>query len=261
MSSADQDRCARWQLLLHGFIDGELDAAHALEFEQHLATCPDCARQLERFVALKQVVSQQGVRWRTPEHVRAQVLAAIAQEATRQAPPSLSLPARISGLVKQWLFVPSLAALAASLLLVFSPMQTRTSLQDEVVAGHVRSMLVDHLTDVATSDQHTVKPWFNGKIDFSPPVVDLAPQGFPLVGGRVDYLDGRVVAALVYRRRGHLINVFVWPAPAAATSSSSRDGYNIEKWSKDGLTFWAVSDTAAEDLVRLREAFVEQAGK
>jgi anti-sigma factor RsiW len=173
----------------------------------------------------------------------------------------MSLPARISGLVRQWLFIPSLAALAASLLLVFSPMQTRTSLQEEVIAGHVRSLLVDHLTDVATSDQHTVKPWFNGKIDFSPPVVDLAPQGFPLVGGRVDYLDGRVVAALVYKRHGHLINVFVWPAPAAASRISSRDGYNIENWSKDGLTFWAVSDTAADDLVRLREAFVQQSGK
>jgi anti-sigma factor RsiW len=249
--------------MLHGFIDGELDAAHALELEQHLATCPQCAAQLERFQALKQTVSQKGVRWRTPEHVRAQVLAAIAQEAAKQAQfsPSVSSWTKATGLVRQWLFVPSLAALAASLFLVMAPMQTRTSLQDEVVASHVRSLLVDHLTDVATSDQHTVKPWFNGKIDFSPPVVDLAPQGFPLVGGRVDYIDGRVVAALVYRRRGHLINVFVWPAPAATTSTSARDGYNIEKWSKDGLTFWAVSDTAADDLSRLREAFVEQSGK
>jgi anti-sigma factor RsiW len=249
--------------MLHGFMDGELDAAHSLELEQHLATCPDCAGQLARFQALKQTVSQKGVRWRAPEHVRAQVLAAIAQEAEKQTQlaPSISPWTKVTGMVRQWLFVPSLAALAASLFLVMAPMQTRSSLPEEVVASHVRSLLVDHLTDVATSDQHTVKPWFNGKIDFSPPVVDLAPQGFPLVGGRVDYVDNRVVAALIYKRRGHLINVFVWPAPAAPASISSRDGYNIENWSKDGLTFWAVSDAAADDLTRLREAFYDQAKK
>jgi anti-sigma factor RsiW len=247
--------------MLHGFIDGELDAAHSLELEQHLATCPHCAGQLERFLALRQVVSQKGVRWRAPEHVRAQVLAAIAQETATQPRPSVSPWTKVFGMVRQWLFVPSLAALAASLLLVLAPVQHRSSIEEEVVAGHVRSLLADHLTDVATSDQHTVKPWFNGKIDFSPPVVDLAQKGFPLVGGRVDYLDGRVVAALIYRRRGHLINVFVWPAPSGATAVTSRDGYNIENWSKGGLTFWAVSDAAADDLGRLREAFVEQAGK
>jgi anti-sigma factor RsiW len=261
VNSADQDRCSHWGLMLHGFIDGELDAAHSLELEQHLATCPDCAGQLERFQALKQVVSQGGVRWRAPDHVRAQVLAAIAHEAEKEARPAASRWDRVFGLVRQWLFVPSLAALAASLFLVLGPIQNRTSIQEEVVAGHVRSMLADHLTDVATSDQHTVKPWFNGKIDFSPPVVDLTRQGFPLVGGRVDYVEGRVVAALVYRRRGHFINVFVWPAPPGGTTATTRDGYSIENWSKDGLTFWAVSDAAADEISGFREAFVEQTAK
>jgi anti-sigma factor RsiW len=255
------DTCSRWELMLHGFMDGELDAVHALELEQHLATCLHCAGQLERFQTLKQVVSQKGVRWRAPDHVRAQVLAAIAQEAGKQARPAVSRWDKVFGLVRQWLFVPSLAALAASLFLVLGPVQNRASLQDEVVAGHVRSLLANHLTDVATSDQHTVKPWFNGKIDFSPPVVDLAPQGFPLVGGRVDYIGGRVVAALIYRRRGHLINVFVWPAPPAGTTETTRDGYNIENWSKDGLTFWAVSDAASDEISGFREAFLEQTGK
>lgn len=261
MNGAAPDRCSRWQLMLHGFLDGELDAAHSLELEQHLTTCPHCAGQLERFRALKQVVSQKGVRWRAPDHVRAQVLAAIAREAAMQAQPPVSTWDKVFGWIRQWLFVPSLAALAASLLLVLAPIQNRASIPEEVVAGHVRSLLADHLTDVATSDQHTVKPWFNGKIDFSPPVVDLASQGFPLVGGRVDYVDSRVVAALIYRRRGHLINVFVWPAPPTATTATSRDGYNIEHWSKDGLTFWAVSDATADEISGFREAFLEQTAK
>jgi anti-sigma factor RsiW len=261
VSGSDQDRCSRWELLLHGFIDGELDAAHSLELEQHLATCPHCTDQLERLQALKQAVSQKGVRWRTPDHVRARVLAAIAQEAATQARPEVSTWDRVFGLVRQWLFVPSLAALAASLFLVLAPVQNRSSIQDEVVAGHVRSLLANHLTDVATSDQHTVKPWFNGKIDFSPPVVDLVSQGFPLVGGRVDYINGRVVAALIYRRRGHFINLFVWPAPPAAATATTRDGYTIENWSKDGLTFWAVSDAASDEISGFREAFIEQSGK
>jgi anti-sigma factor RsiW len=260
MNAAEPNPCARWELMLHGFVDSELDAAHSLELEQHLATCPDCAGQLERIRGLKQVVSQKGVRWQTPDHVRAQVLAAIAHEAAKQAQPRTSMWDRLFGMMRQWLFVPSLAALAASLFLVFGPIQQHASVEQEVVSSHVRSMLASHLTDVATSDQHTVKPWFNGKIDFSPPVVDLAPQGFPLVGGRLDYVEGRVVAALVYKRRGHIINVFVWPAAPGNTLATSRDGYTVENWSKDGLTFWAVSDAAPDEIKGFREAFLARAG-
>jgi anti-sigma factor RsiW len=164
------------------------------------------------------------------------------------------------------MFVPSLAALAASLLLVMTPMSDRSTIGDEVVSGHIRSLLVDHLTDVATSDQHTVKPWFNGKIDFSPPVVDLAREGFPLEGGRIDYIGGRVVAALVYKRHSHVINVFVWPAAVGGETATwrgtaSRDGYNMESWVAGGLTFCAVSDVSTDDLARLRVAFSSRTAK
>jgi anti-sigma factor RsiW len=266
VNSPLQAQCSEWELMLHGFIDGELDAAHSLQFEQHLATCPHCRDQLERFRALNQVVSQKGVRWRMPDHVRAQVLAAISREAVLHARSSAANEQsgkRFSalGFIRQWMFVPSLAALAASLFLVIAPVHDRSQIEDEVVSSHVRSLLVNHLTDVATSDQHTVKPWFNGKIDFSPPVVDLAPQGFPLVGGRIDYVGGRVVAALIYRRQGHLINLFVWPASPAATTTATHDGYNLANWTNDGLNFWAVSDTSAGDLSRFRQAFSEQTAK
>jgi anti-sigma factor RsiW len=268
VNSSAQDQCSEWKLLLHGFIDGELDAAHSLQLEQHLAACSHCSDQLERLQLSKRIVTQEGVRWRTPDHVRARILAAISRESTTQ--DRLSATAgneesgrrfRVLGFVQQWMFVPSLAALAASLFLVVAPLQDRSSIQDEVVAGHVRSLLVDHLTDVATSDQHTVKPWFNGKIDFAPPVLDLAPQGFPLVGGRIDYIGGRVVAALVYRRQGHLINVFAWPAPPTAMTATTRDGYNMTSWSKDGLSFWAISDVGADQLNGLRDSFAGQTVK
>jgi anti-sigma factor RsiW len=128
-----------------------------------------------------------------------------------------------------------------------------------LVADHVRSTLASHLVDVETSDRHTVKPWFNGRIDFAPPVVDLAARGFALVGGRVDYLDGRVVAALVYRRNKHVINVFVRPEPRGLRLPSlgrPRDGYSVVRWSEGGLEFWAVSDVEPHELETLKREFI-----
>ena len=270
MNASAPKPCSEWELMLHGFVDNELDAVHSLQIERHVATCPHCAQQLESLQALKQRISQPGVHWRTPDHVRAQVLAAISQEAamSARAPAARQAATGFSALefVRKWLFVPSLAALAASLFLVVGPMNDRSSVGDEVVASHVRSLLVDHLTDVATSDQHTVKPWFNGKIDFAPPVVDLVREGFPLQGGRVDYIGGRVVAALVYKRQSHVINLFVWPAQSDTTAATvrtaaSRDGYNIENWRAGGLNFWAVSDGNADDLARFRDAFSNRTSK
>jgi len=260
MSEARQKSCPEWRVMLHGFVDGELDPRHASQFREHLATCQGCRAEMEEVQATRKIMNQDGVKWRPPEALRAQVLSMLAFEENvatprRQARPPVPGWRRALDLLRQWSLVPSIAALAASLFLfTMTPSQTLV-LQDEIMASHIRSMMANHLTDVLTSDQHTVKPWFNGKIDFSPPVTDLVKDGFPLVGGRVDYLGGRSVAALVYRRNGHVINLFIWPASESSPTTAVHDGYNLEQWSDGGLVFWAISDVAPGELSRFKDVF------
>jgi anti-sigma factor RsiW len=256
MTSRPHDSGSDWEVLLHGYVDGELDAANALRCERHLAECPDCKAEVEEIRRLKHSLSDESVRWPAPDHLRTRVIAAIAREsglAGRRAGPLGSGWQAILDRLGRYALAPAFAALLACVVLIVARPAPGPLLQDELVAGHVRSLLADHLTDVTTSDQHTVKPWFNGRIDFSPPVSDLAARGFPLVGGRIDYVSGRVVAVLVYRRNGHVINVFVWPSQDAIRSASERDGYNLIGFGEAGLRFWIVSDLNPVELEEFRQ--------
>jgi anti-sigma factor RsiW len=245
--------CPDKELLLHGLIDGELDAANALAVEAHLGACNGCAEELSRLQALRRLVRAPGVAFQAPAGLAERIDAAIGDDAVEPRPARRRL-----GAWAPWALSGAFAALAASLALVmFNPTLPESALTTEVVSSHVRSLQAGHLTDVATSDRHTVKPWFNGRIDFAPPVVDLAAQGFPLAGGRLDYLHDRNVAALVYRRRLHVINLFVWPSKPGETLSGVRrhEGYSLVYWTAGGLEFWAVSDIDPADLQAFARAY------
>ena len=238
--------CADQSLLLGALIDGELDAANTALIEAHVARCEGCREALERLQAVHNLVAGEDVRYEVPDALRRRIAAL----------PELSARPANSNRLPGWLAPGLGGALAASLLTVtLVQPSTQSAVDRELISSHVRSLQPGHLMDVQTTNQHVVKPWFNGKIDFAPPVPELADQGFPLAGGRLDSIDGKTVAAIVYHRRLHTVNLYVWPAKAVSPRTSVEDGFALAEWSDAGLRFAAVSDIPPDELGQFERVF------
>jgi anti-sigma factor RsiW len=223
------------------YLDGELDPNSELQVRVHLSECESCTAAVRRLQMRSEMIRRGGLSYEAPAELEKRIRKSIGR-------------GRTGSNWRVW------GALAASILLVSTFMirstqqlGSKNGLEQEVISSHVRAMMTGHTTDVVSTDRHTVKPWFNGRIDFSPPVTDLASQGFPLVGGRADYLKGRLVAALVYQRRRHVIDLFIWPTQAGdANATESSKGFNLIQWTDSGMSFAAVSDLNKTELEQFR---------
>ncbi len=247
--------CQQTHELIHGYIDGELDLVKSIEIEKHLVHCLDCAKNYESLRSLQSQLKDNSLRFEPPAQLEKRLRSALRREKEPQS------------WILRWRWAVTAASLVAAVVIIWTvaSLSSRQTSEDvlaqEVVASHVRSLMANHLADVPSSNQHTVKPWFDGKLDFSPTVKDLSQQGFSLYGGRLDYIGNRPVAALVYQRRQHSINVFVWPtteAPVTNEKASERQGYNVIRWSKAGMNYWAVSDLNLAELQQFVQLLQEQ---
>ena len=246
--------CDEARILLHALLDGELDAGHAREVEDHIATCPDCAAELAAYREMSKAIAGADLRYTAPPALRRRIEAALPQA----QPQTQAVPSR-RAVLRGFAMGSAVSAIAATgLVAIVLRSDDEQRITSEIVSAHLRSLQAGHLTDVISTDQHTVKPWFNGKLDVAPPVIDLTALGFTLIGGRLDYVDARPVGAIVYRRRQHVINLFVAQTASTerrAAKTETFQGFNIRSWSEGGLNYWAVSDLAADELAEFSDKF------
>jgi anti-sigma factor RsiW len=250
--------CSDARRLLNGYVDGELDLVRNLEIEAHLKECAACSQGYKNHQVLRDGIRNGSLYFRSPPDLQHRIQLSLSKAAKAEASPRV--------LPWHWLNVAVPMAAAAVVVLALVPLLRGPTPDDlltrEVISSHVRSLMANHLADVPSSDQHTVKPWFNGKLDFSPPVADLADKGFPLVGGRLDYLNQKPVAALIYQRQKHFINLFVWSSTSgsdAGIKSITRQGYHVLHWTRSGMTYWAVSDLEENQLLEFVQLLQNQA--
>jgi anti-sigma factor RsiW len=255
-------RCEDSQKLLHGYVDGELDLIRSLEIEEHLSECSVCAEAHRHLQALRDNIRSAALYERAPLELRERIRASLCQGGPEdrvgeadQAVRAVETRAVYRELPWRWFSIAAsfilVALLGWNIFRTTSGTSAEDVLAEAVISRHVQSLMVHHLVDVESSDQHTVKPWFSGQLDFSPTVKDLASEGFPLAGGRLDYLNNRTTAALVYKRHQHNINLFVWPTALdtnEAMRTLTRQGYHVIHWATGGFAYWAISDLNEQEL-------------
>src|SRR5690349_686910 len=249
--------CVECRDLIDAFADGELPGEDAAAVRAHLAGCGDCASELASITATSRRIGETFVKHQAPDVLKARIRSALSQPDAFEREETATV-AKNGTRRLAW---GGLGIAVASVLLTFAVVRQMTparSLTDDVVTSHIRSLMPGHLTDVVSTNQHMVKPWFNGRVDLSPPVPNLDSIGFMLIGGRLDYLDGRSVPVIVYGRRQHVISVYTWPdsrSDASGPAESARNGYNVIAWRGGGLSLEAVSDLNRPELEQFVKAF------
>lgn len=247
--------------LLSAWLDDELAPDEAGDVAAHVAACAECARARDAALRLRSALRAELPRFEASDLLRARIQAA-ARDQARKAASARWTPRRLA-----WMATAAVALAAVGSWQLATRRAEGNQLAEAVLSTHVRSLMPGHLTDVVSSDQHTVKPWFDGRLDFSPPVPDFASRGYPLVGGRMDYVGGRAVATLVYARRLHMISVTLWPrgaGPDAGPAAWTRQGYHLLHWNTPEYTWWVASDLGLAELdqfaAMLRQSDREMAG-
>lgn len=272
--------CEETTKLMDGYLDGELDPITSQAIEQHLRECHNCDQAYKTQRLLIRALGNATPYYKAPSELRERIQSSLRKEMAEQSNGSGSIPVDARPLIAKgqadsrsilfgtswnWLALAAAILFAAVIAWNVLPRSQRPDtdqfLATQLIASHVRSLMANHLTDVASSDQHTVKPWLDAKLDFAPAVVDLSTEGFPLIGGRLDYLDNRAVAALIYQRRKHFINLFVWPAAPDETRTPktiTRQGYQLLHWVESDLNYWVVSDVNEKELQEFKQLFEER---
>lgn len=256
--------CDDARLLLHAYLDDELDAAASAAVSRHLQECTACTARHDTYATLRKAMAQPALYHRAPTALRERwsVTERSAPAAARDVPTVRTARRTALPLAAAAGFVLALLLSAPAWLSMAQSRRGSDTLVAEALSGHLRSLQQQHLMDVVSTDQHTVKPWFEGKLDFAPRVKDLASEGFPLVGGRLDAMNGRSVAALVYKRRLHVINLFQWPVDDAASAQviTQEHGYTVIRWTSDHMRYVAVSDVNEGELRQFSLAFQNEPG-